>query len=222
MLRAILAMFRLRAKAKWEIGKDGKMITYEDMPQSAQKAYRLTNTVRKVLMILGWIVAGAFFVVGLGSMVIYKDVTFGELLFMCYITGGLVPGLVHCEFAFKSVFKSLLIFFIVGPWALAFILTFAIFAGGTFWIIDTIRFMMKKPLVYAWEHKYFLRTDAAQQEMAAEYQGAVLDALSGTRNVVNSSDTAKSDLQNLKEMLDQGLITQEEFDNKKKELLERI
>lgn len=195
------------------------MIKFEDMPQSAQKAYKLTNNIRKILMFIGWIAFVGWFIFGFWSMIVNHDVTFGEVLFTCYMCAGLVPGLVHCEFAFKALFRKFSIF---GIFFLPWVLLFAMFAGGAYLIADTICFFMKKPLVYPFENKNFLYTEAAQTEMAAEYQGAVLDALAGARSGASSSDAAKNDLQNLKAMLDQGLITEEEFNNKKKELLERI
>lgn len=196
-----------------------KMVKYEDMPQSAQKAYKLTNNIRKILMFIGWIAFAGWFIFGFSSMIINHDITFGELLFMCYFYSGFVPGLVHCEYAFKGVFRKFSIF---GIFFLPWVFIFAVFAGGAYLIADTILFIMKKPLVYPFEHKHFLRTEEAQTEMVAEYQGAMLDALAGTKNTVNNSDVAKNDLQNLKDMLNQGLITEEEFNKKKKELLERI
>lgn len=96
------------------------MIKYEDMPQSAQKAYKLTNNIRKILMFIGWIAFIGWFIFGVGSMITNHDVTFGEVLFTCYLFAGLVPGLVHCEFVFKSVFRKLFIF---GIFIFPFILT---------------------------------------------------------------------------------------------------
>lgn len=188
------------------------MITYEDMPQSAQKAYKLTNIIRKIAMFIGWIAFIGWFIAGFLSMIINHDITFGELLFLCYLYPGFLSGLVHCEFGVKGAFQKFSIF---GIFALPFIFIFAIFAGGVYLIVDTFLFIMKKPLIYSFEIKHFIGTQEAQAEM-------VVNALSGTRNVATGSDAAKNDLQNLKAMLDQGLITEEEFNNKKKELLERI
>lgn len=198
-----------------------KMITYEDMPQSAQKSYRLTNTIRKVLMFLGWIISGGFFLCGTFSMIVYQDFSFGEVLFLTYVTGGLILGLVHCEFLFKSLFKSIWILFLVGIFFLGFILTYAIFAGGAYLIIDTILFIRKKPLIYSFENKYFLQTAQAQAEMELDYQKSMVNAVATAATAGNGA-TAKNDLQHLKDMLDQGLITEAEFNKKKKELLERI
>lgn len=188
------------------------MITYEDMPQSAQKAYKLTNTIRKIAMFIGWVAFVGWLVAGFLSMIINKDITFGELLFLCYLYPGVLAGLVHCEFGFKGAFQK---FSVLGIFALPFVVIYAIFAGGIYLIVDTILFILKKPLIYPFEMKYFIATKDARAEMT-------VNALSGMGNVSSGSDTAKNDLQNLKEMLDQGLITQEEFNNKKKELLERI
>ena len=185
---------------------------YEDMPQSAQKSYKLTNTIRKIAMFIGWVAFVGWFVAGLISMIVNKDITFGELLFLCYLYPGILMGLVHSEFGFKGAFQKFSVF---GIFALPFIFIYAIFAGGIYLIVDTILFLLKKPLIYAFENKHFIATQDAKAEM-------VVNALSGMGNGASSSDTAKNDLQNLKEMLDQGLITEEEFNNKKKELLERI
>ena len=185
---------------------------YENMPQSAQKSYKLTNMIRKIAMFIGWVAFVGWFVAGFFSMIINKDITFGELLFLCYLYPGFLTGLVHCEFGFKGAFRKFSIF---GIFALPFVFLYAVFAGGAYLIVDTILFIMKKPLIYSFEMKHFIATQDAQAEM-------VVNALSGMGNVASGSDTAKNDLQNLKEMLDKGLITEEEFNNKKKELLERI
>lgn len=79
-----------------------------------------------------------------------------------------------------------------------------LFAGWIFLIIDTILFIMKKPLIYRWEDKRVLAKAETQT-------GAFIAAPS-----------AADKLNELNKMLNSGAITQEEFDEKKAELLESM
>lgn len=85
-----------------------------------------------------------------------------------------------------------------------------LYTGRIFFIIDTILFIMKKPLIYRWEDKRVL---AKALEQAVLYQDAVPS---------KTAPSTADQLTELNQMLSSGLITQEEFDAKKAEILERM
>ena len=73
-------------------------------------------------------------------------------------------------------------------------------------------------MVYEKEYDYFLETREAQQELNREYNEAVMSAIQDEKN---RNQTAE-DLRKLKEMQEDGLITEEEFNAKKKEILAKF
>ena len=87
---------------------------------------------------------------------------------------------------------------------------FGIMFGFVYEIVDTVLFLRKKPLVYQRELKHFMETKQAQAEIEA--------ALTAEAN----SETVMANLQKLKEMAEQGVITEEEFNQKKAEMMARI
>jgi hypothetical protein len=84
--------------------------------------------------------------------------------------------------------------------------------GGIFLIIDLILFIKKKPLIYPYEYVSLLQTKAAQAEMMCN----------AAQDFKDDSEIAAENLQKLSDMLEKGLITTEEFNMKKAELLERM
>ena len=202
-------------------------ITYEEMVPAAKAAYEKENSTRTKVMKVSWFGA-ALVVIGiiiliLGafiSAIINKPADFFNELGLFLLITGLIPicilGCVHCKGMFKGIIKIAAPLLILG-WAVAVIalsvaLGGAIYGGPVFLIIDTIRYFQKKPLIYNFEHEGFMKTPEAQRELlskaAATFQNANLSA----------EDTLKK----LKDMFEQGLITEEEYNNKKAELLNRI
>lgn len=180
------------------------MISFEEMPVSAQKAYTFTNKVRKAVMFIG---LGIFLLNLIISFINGYKSAFISSLFV----SGIIPGFIHGEFAYKKMFRNL---FIIGLFIDVLLATIFAYAGFIFLIADTILYIMKKPLVYPFENKCFLETRKAQEEIAAATYNVFLRAA--------SSDDAMTKLQKLKEMMEQGVITEEEFNRKKAELLEEI
>lgn len=181
------------------------MIRYEDMPPSAQKAYRFTNTARKVLAILTCPFVVIFFLLGILSG---EGFVMGLLL---TTNAAFLLGIFHGEFIYKSLLRKLSVIGILPAMFVA-----GIFSGIglVFWIIDLVFIIQKKPLIFQFEHGFLLESKAARQEMAQ---------MAYNQYVYNvSRNNAYSGLQQLKNMLDQGIITREEFEMKKAELLRRI
>lgn len=189
------------------------MISFEEMPPSAQKAYKVTNVVRKGAMFIGWVVfvlLYIFLIVDNNENNGITDWLFGPLL-----GAGMLSGIIHGEFLYKKVFRTFtVILFLIALSISAFFAMIFGYIGFIFLIVHTILFFKKKPLVYSFEHKYFLETQKAQEEMTANAYNELL-------NVTHSND-AVIKIQQLKEMMEQGTITEEEYNQKKAELLERI
>ena len=86
--------------------------------------------------------------------------------------------------------------------------------GFIFLIADTVFFFIKKPLIYPFEHKCFLDSKKAQEEI----QAAAYSEMMRRANSENNMEKIRK----LKEMMEQGVITEEEFNRKKTELLDKI
>lgn len=191
------------------------MIKIEEMPVSAQKAYKVTNIVRKAAMFIGWcLFVILYIVVFTGNY--HKPVDF---LFAPLWGAGFIAGMIHGEFAYKKVVNTLrkhlsLIGLLIGIFISLFLLWIFSCIGFIFLIADTVLFVMKKPLVYPFEHKCFLEARKAQEEI----ETAVYNEMIRTANSENAMDK----LQKLKVMMEQGIITEDEFNRKKTELLDEI
>lgn len=153
------------------------MITYENLPPSAQKSYRLLNNVRKVTLFLSWIGVPALIILAL--IVSIKDGRFpdkfSEDFILSFFLGTALQGLFHSFYIVKAVLeKTRMLFILLNIFAIIpylFVLIgipffTAVFAGLIFTIIDTIRLLKKMPLVYSWEMRFFLLERQAQAEMA--------------------------------------------------------
>ena len=91
-------------------------------------------------------------------------------------------------------------------------------AGFVWAIIDMYLFIKKKPLVYKKEYKHFLASKEVQEEMEREYNHVILSTIHDGE----IRNQAAVNLKKLKEMQEEGLITEEEFEEKKKELLAKF
>ncbi len=191
-------------------------LTYESLPPSAQKSYNFNANLRKLLMFLGW---GVAVLLELLSII---DLIRGEgdiqmLLYGSILIGGLLLAAAHSVHfvinTFKTCMRIIPLFpadLVISFIAASFVWIAFCMASGVLLIIDTILFICKKPLIYPFEMKYFLQSKAAQAEI-----------LASAANESYSEEVMK-DLENLRSMLEKGLITPKEFDDKKAELLELI
>ena len=187
------------------------MIKYEQMPPSAQKSYDMTNKVRVVSMFIA-----AALTVFLSIRGIIKGSGVDIFTFML---GGVIHYFIHAEFLLKKLMNSL---GILGILAFLIISVFGMYTGWIFMIVDFILFLMKKPCIYPFENESFLLSKKAQEEIDAINLQATANAYAQAVREINGTDNIKDSLEQLKEMLDNGLITESEYEAKKAELLERL
>ena len=193
-------------------------VTYETLPESAQKAYNQTDKIRRVSM---------FIAIGLSVvlMIIFgvsgETKNFIELLASSLLAGCCIHGLIHAEMLLKPLIKKFLksllkIYFppimLISAMMLCFGLTFAMFIGAPCMIIDLVLYLKKKPLVYPSEVGSFLKLKAVQEEMQAM----------AMQEMRYPQEDAQTKIIKLKQMLDDGLITEDEYSQKKAELLSNI
>lgn len=184
------------------------MIKFEEMPPSAQKSFKVTNSIRKVFMFIGW---GLYILTFVSVLFDKHSRDLVNFLFAPLILGGFLLGIIHGAFSYKKTFKNSGI--LLYPFGMVFIIFKAfIFGviGGFFLIADTISFFKKKPLIYQFEMHKFLES----QKVQAEINNAAYNSL------LNSDNLDK--IQQLKEMMENGTITEEEFKQKKEQLLSKV
>lgn len=194
---------------------------YNSLAPYQKEVYDKWNKGNKGALIAGWIFGAIIAVITLIFMISttvssgegfgFVDLIGGILsaVIIGIMLGGIFPGLAHLGFLFKKIKldTAILLIILIGVFILmvyAIILAIVMYTGWIFLIIDTILFIMKKPLIYRWEDKRVL----AKAEMQAR---AYITAPSTT-----------DQLNELNQMLNSGLITQEEFDAKKAEIMSRI
>lgn len=150
-------------------------ILFEDMPPSAQKAYTMTNTVRKAAMFIGWVSVALFAILYFITEILKSGASAedGAMILLVSFLGMMLLGLVHGEFWFKKaigVFNSFgmtIVFFEIPLILCGLVFLVFGYGSGIFLIIDTILFIKKKPLVYKFEHHYFMESKAAQAEVSS-------------------------------------------------------
>lgn len=171
---------------------------------------------RKAALIASWIVSLlaeiAFFIWSQNTE--YAAENIGDVL-RDYFTaleclGGLVVGIYHLGFLFKkSVEKLLLLGVILYP-----IIIYIVWFGGMLLlIVDTVLFILRKPPVYPFEENRIIKN--IEERLGIFKSFVSTDAQKNHLSVMNS-------IEELKAMLDKGLITPEEFEAKKAELMARI
>ncbi len=193
-------------------------VTYETLPESAQKAYNQTNKIRRVSMFIAIILSVIFLIIdGISS----KNKNFMNILTSSLLGGCCFHGLIHAEMLLKSLIKKFLksllkIYFppimLISAVMLCLGLTFAMFIGAPCMIIDLILYLKKKPLVYSFEIGSFLKLKAVQEEMQ----------VMAMQEMRYTQEDAQTKIIKLKHMLDDGLITEDEYNQKKTELLSNI
>lgn len=185
------------------------MLKFEELPPSAQAAFKRRNILRRASLFAAWIIFAVLFTVFImadGIKNIFMD-AYGAMIF-----GAILVGTVHGEFIFRKTIHYF-------PFYVAFVLILielmCLAVIGFFLIIlDTVLVIMKKPLVYPFENTLFLESANAQYEMQQQACDDIINAL--------NSDDALTKIQKLKEMMEQGVISEEEFNAKKTELLKEV
>lgn len=139
-----------------------KKSTVNSLPKSIRRSYNLTNGVRTVTMFIGWILSVIIFIYA----VTHGEKGFSNIVFAPVFGGGFIHGVVHAEFLFKKAFKVLGI--IIGFFASCLIFLVSAYAGFIFLIVDTMLFILKKPLIYPFEDKNFLVVEDLAKLIAEE------------------------------------------------------
>lgn len=194
-----------------------KKINLDDLTPTMRKAYDKENSLRKKALLISSI---AGLVWGIVMMIaIPNTMNFFERIMVAlafwYSAGSIVMGIVHKRRWFINI--NYIIPIIPFGWiVMYFTLIPVIFIGFVILPLDVILFFMKKPLVRNSEIMKICNTD----EVAAEALGHA--AAEAYLDSVNNNKTSTDKLNELKQMLDNGLITEEEFNKKKSELLDRI
>ena len=193
-------------------------VTYETLPESAQKAYNQTNKIRRVSM---FIAIGLSVICLIVDLVSGKNENFINTFVFSLIGGGCIHGLIHAEMLLKPLIKKFLksllkIYFpplmLISAIMLCLGLTFAMFIGAPCMIIDLVLYLKKKPLVYPFEIGSFLKLKAVQEEMQ----------VMAMQEMRYPQEDTQTKIIKLKQMLDDGLITEDEYNQKKTELLSTI
>lgn len=193
-------------------------VTYEALPESAQKAYNQRSKIRKVSMFIAIVLSVIIFIVLLASG---KGKNFIDVLATSLVGGCCIHGLIHAEMLwiplFKKFLKSLLkIYFPPIPIINAVILCIAMWgsmlAGALCMIADLILYLKKKPLVYSFEIGSFLNLKAVQEEMQ----------IMAMQEMSYPQEDVQTKIIKLKQMFDDGLITENEYNQKKSELLSSL
>ena len=194
-------------------------VTYETLPESAQKAYNQTNKIRKVSLFIAIGLSVVFLIIfGVSG----ETKNFMELLLCSLLAGCCIHGLIHALMIIKPLFKKFLksllkIYFpplmIINGAIFAVVTWFAMcFLGIPCMIIDLVLYLKKKPLVYPSEVGSFLKLKAVQEEMQ----------VMAMQEMRYPQEDAQTKIVKLKQMLDDGLITEDEYNQKKTELLSTI
>lgn len=144
---------------------------YNSLELNQKEVYDKCNRANKLALFFSW---GLAVVVGIGFFIAalpgatkdgfnFLEIFSGffEMLLFGVFIAGIVPGIVHFGFIFKKIGfgNTLLLWIILGIFILmlyAIILMFIWCAGAVCFIIDTILFIIKKPLIYRWEDKRIL------------------------------------------------------------------
>ncbi len=182
-------------------------IKYEDLTPAMKKAYDKENKLRKIWLIIGLIVGVLFGVIIVNisqETVDPTDIVVGVVF--AWMMSAIIVGAAHQRRWFSNIKKNMpLIPF--GLIAMYFTLIPAGMLGYGLVPIDIVRLIIRKPLIFNSEIPNIVDTEEVAEEA---YMQAARE----------QSVTAK--LNELKQMLDNGLISKEDFENKKAEILNNM
>lgn len=195
--------------------------TYEELPSSVREIVLSKEKWRKFRLFVQWALIAVAIVCSVVSGIANAAKGEGEaagvsfaliIVFVMLISA--ISGLDHLGFMFKKAVKNGIgLIIILGLWYIvvfAGIIALALYSGWVFLIIDSILFLLKKPLISQKQITRIINSEKVQSELLAQaYAGA-------------NEPSASDKLAELKEMLDSGLITAEEFNAKKSELLNNL
>lgn len=136
---------------------------YNSLAPYQKEMYDKCNRGNKGALIAGWAVGAVTLVIMLIIGISIGDPIggIGTGLAIGVMFGGLFPGIAHLGFLFKKIGfgGAILLWIVLGIFILmlyAVILMVVWYAGIVCFIVDTILFILKKPLIYRWEDKRIL------------------------------------------------------------------
>lgn len=193
-------------------------ITYEELPSSVREIVLSKEKGRKFRLFVQWALIAVAIVYSVVSGIANAakgneeaaNLSFSLIIVFVMLISA-ISGLDHLGFMFKKAVKNGIgLIIILGLWYIvvfAGIIALALYSGWVFLIIDSILFFLKKPLISQKQITRIINSEKVQSELLVQaYAGA-------------NEPSAADRLAELKEMLDSGLITEEEFNAKKSELL---
>ncbi len=188
-------------------------IKYEDLTPAMQKAYDKENKLRKKWLIISLIAGVIFgiaimFVIGVVDYPIVLNIFVG--LLFAYGVSAIIMGVVHKRRWFINI-KNAIFLIPFGLIAMYFALIPVAYMGLVYVIMDIVRLIARKPLISNGEIPKIVNTE----EVAAETMGRYIQA------GINEQSVSEK-LNDLKQMLDNGLISKEDFEKKKSELLNNM
>lgn len=188
-------------------------IKYEDLTPAMQKAYDKENKLRKKWLIISLIVGVIFgiaimFVIGVVDYPIVLTIFVG--LLFAYGVSAIIMGVVHKRRWFINI-KNAIFLIPFGLIAMYFALIPVAYMGLVYVIMDIVRLIARKPLISNGEIPKIVNTE----EVAAETMGRYIQA------GINEQSVSEK-LNDLKQMLDNGLISKEDYEKKKAEILRNM
>lgn len=198
--------------------KKSKEINIEEGygPEVQEAFDRLFNAKHKTRKIIFFISCGIavlnFFAVMISNLGSGFGFAVALAAFLSFTYGFGLLGLNHGWHSLKDLFKKI-------PFLFAIVIAFfvaacAVLVGGIYAVVDTVYLILKKPLVFKYERKEIFESDEIQEILVR----SAMRELSASASAENNMEK----LRKLKEMKDEGVITEEEYNAKKAELLENI
>lgn len=181
-------------------------IKYEDLTPAMKKAYDKENRLRKKWLIIGLIVGVLFgvIIVNMQGNFDFSGIVVGVVF--AWMMSAIIVGAAHQHRWFSNIRHSMPLI-PLGLIVMYFTLIPAGMLGYGLVPIDIVRFIIRKPLIFNSEIPKIVDTEEVAQE-------AYIEAA--------RQQSVSAKLDELKQMLDKGLISKEDFEKKKAEILRNM
>lgn len=130
---------------------------FENMPETIQEWYKSINFTRKITLWLCIAIIPVLLICFLINAEFESAVDVFEMLFSVIWLPGLLYGPIRWGWMFKWLWEKFKVMLILAVPLFVLIVAFPLMGlmctGSAFIIIDMIRFIKKRPLVYLWEAK---------------------------------------------------------------------
>ena len=191
------------------------------LPPSAQRKFKAANILRIIVLIFGLVLGGLY-----GGLAILLGILEGEAtavfiifnIIGIFAIAGIFQGMIHGISALISRTRrkieskdASLVGNVLNFIVMAIMLEGYIVGGFVFAIIDLFRLILRKPLVYKSELESIMLSKKVQNEIY------YLQHSPAHNNAVQADDP----LWELEQMLNEGLITEEDYNQKKQALMKR-